>query len=245
MDILYVLGHGSKWNNNELRYSLRSIEKYGIGIDRVFLSGTIPDFVSKKITYISSPEYTKSAGHNMLKHIKDAVEQSDIADKFIVASDDHFYIKETDFNSMPMYKKGELPSDVSSGILGDEKYTTSLVHTKALLIAAGLTTINFSQHTGGLFDKSIFMQCENIWKAAELLPYGVEATCIVQNAMLQSGRYSYIQRKDCKIKSCTGKEDLLQQVGERQCFSIYDSAIKFGVAEYLENEFNKKSIYEK
>ena len=28
MDIVYCLGNGSKWDNNELRYSLRSVERY-------------------------------------------------------------------------------------------------------------------------------------------------------------------------------------------------------------------------
>ena len=48
MDILYVVGTGSKWDNNELRYSLRSIDKYGINIDRVFIVGTKPDFCDGK-----------------------------------------------------------------------------------------------------------------------------------------------------------------------------------------------------
>jgi hypothetical protein len=28
-DILYIVGNSSKWNHKELRYSLRSIDKYG------------------------------------------------------------------------------------------------------------------------------------------------------------------------------------------------------------------------
>ena len=52
MDILYVIGKGSEWNNNELRFSLRSIAKYGKNIDRVFIVGYKPDFVSDEVTFI-------------------------------------------------------------------------------------------------------------------------------------------------------------------------------------------------
>ena len=48
MDILYVVGRGSTWNNNELKYSLRSIAKNGINVDRVFIVGYIPDFINRE-----------------------------------------------------------------------------------------------------------------------------------------------------------------------------------------------------
>lgn len=41
MDILYVIGRGSKWENNELRYSLRSLEKNGINVGNIFIAATV------------------------------------------------------------------------------------------------------------------------------------------------------------------------------------------------------------
>ena len=56
IDILYIVGTGSHWNNYELRYSLRTLEKYGKNIGRVFVSGANPGFLSDKIIYINIPD---------------------------------------------------------------------------------------------------------------------------------------------------------------------------------------------
>ena len=42
MDVLYYIGAGSMRQNIELRLSLRSLEKHGKNIDRVFLVGNKP-----------------------------------------------------------------------------------------------------------------------------------------------------------------------------------------------------------
>lgn len=44
MDILYIVGKGrSLCDNKELRYSLRSLAKYGKNIDRIFVAGYCPE----------------------------------------------------------------------------------------------------------------------------------------------------------------------------------------------------------
>ena len=44
-DVVYPIGQGSSWKNNELRFSLRSIEKYGINVGKLFIVGELPDFL--------------------------------------------------------------------------------------------------------------------------------------------------------------------------------------------------------
>jgi len=39
VDVVYPLSNGSHWDNNELRYSLRSLEKYALNLGRVFVVG--------------------------------------------------------------------------------------------------------------------------------------------------------------------------------------------------------------
>ena len=46
MDIVYIIGSGSKWQDNELRYSLRSIEKFGGNFGEVYIVGDrLPPFI--------------------------------------------------------------------------------------------------------------------------------------------------------------------------------------------------------
>ena len=57
MDLLYVVGGGSKHNNAELRYSLRSIEKNCTGYDRVFIVGQKPEWVTNVEFYPCDDPY--------------------------------------------------------------------------------------------------------------------------------------------------------------------------------------------
>ena len=52
IDVLYILGIGSKFGNEELKYSLRSLETYVKDYGRVFITGVFPPFIDKsKVIY--------------------------------------------------------------------------------------------------------------------------------------------------------------------------------------------------
>jgi hypothetical protein len=57
MDLVYVLGSGSRWGDNELRYSLRSVEKHLKGYNNVYLVGDKPDWV-RNVTHIPKQDIT-------------------------------------------------------------------------------------------------------------------------------------------------------------------------------------------
>ena len=54
MDIVIPLGTGSRWQNNELRFALRSIEKYLTGYDKIFIIGECPSYL-QNIIHIPCP----------------------------------------------------------------------------------------------------------------------------------------------------------------------------------------------
>jgi len=112
VDILYIVGTGSRWRNNELKYSLRSIAKNGYNINRIFIVGEIPNFVNtESVICIPCNDPTKIKHYNMLYKIDKVIKSTDIGKdnggKFLVSSDDHFYIKPTNFAEYPIYWRGE------------------------------------------------------------------------------------------------------------------------------------------
>lgn len=243
MDVLYVLGNGSRWGDNELKYSLRSIARYASGVGDVFLAGTHkPPFVGGKVKFLQV-EQTLDRARNVQQTIQAAIDWFGLGD-FLLSSDDHFYVKKTDFNAYPYYVKGALPNALSSGVFGDLRYTRTLVNTYSLLKAAGFPTVNYSQHANTHISAKIWRECAPIWQTALTLDDGVEPTCIVLNALAAEGGFKGVKRADCKIKKTDGELDLLAQIGERECFSIYDSAISNGVGEFLKNHFPEKCEYE-
>ena len=64
MDVVYILGTGSTSNDNEIRYSLRSIEKYLIGFNVVYIVGECPKFLKGIIHLDFRP--TKKQGKKYL-----------------------------------------------------------------------------------------------------------------------------------------------------------------------------------
>ena len=91
------------------------------------------------MTFIPCDDEYDAKHKNILRCIEKAVSVSDIADDFLLSSDDHFYVRETDFDKYPIFRKGMLPSFVAPDDAHYE-YTQSLVSTSMVLKAAGTAT---------------------------------------------------------------------------------------------------------
>lgn len=246
MDILYVLGKGSKWDNNELRYSLRSIEKFGKNVGKVYVVGYNPGFLSNEITYIECKDKWSSidSHKNILNCICTAIEKSDIDDEFLYSSDDHYYTKETDFNNYPYYVKGILPNEIC-GEINRMCYNRSLYDTRELLNKYDYTYYNFSQHGNTHFSRKAIELAKPLIEESYNIGFGCEPTCIVLNVLYKHKPFNYIERADVKVnKDIENIEGLKKVIKDREVFSIYDNAIDKGVSEYLQDLFPNKSKYE-
>ena len=78
IDVLYIVGTGSHWNNYELRYSLRTLEKYGKNIGRVFVSGFNPVFLSNEVIFTSIPDIDIFSVNHWYK-VSETFKQTDIS----------------------------------------------------------------------------------------------------------------------------------------------------------------------
>lgn len=241
MDILYVVGTGSKWNNNELKYSLRSIDKNGVNVGRIFIATeTLPKFINPEaVEHICIRDLGKIKHRNIMDKIECVMNYSDIADDFLLSSDDHFYLRETDFDHYPLYHKGEIQERDENA-----EYWLSMRDTKQLLQQHGLTTYSTNPHCNTHFNRPMFMEHSALMKEGKQLRYGAEVNCLMGNLMIAAG-VEPVCYNDIKINSFKNREDLLRQLGDTNCFSIYDSALNCGIKEYLREMFPNKSRWEK
>lgn len=240
MDILYTLGKGSAWQDNELRYSLRSLEKYGRNVGRIYIVGDwCPPFINReKLTVIECQQPYKDKFKNILYSIVYACEHSDISDEFLLSSDDHFYMQPTDFDEYPYYiKSEELPS--SNCLSG---YKRCLWETRCLLQKHGYGIRNYAQHCNTHFVKSVLLAHKNIIEESFTLYKGVEATCLMLNILMSERPFEPTAREDLKIRDSDPKE-MMQALKGRDCFSIGDRAVEI-TASVLKEEFPHPSRYE-
>ena len=189
MDILYVVGKGfSDWRNNELRYSLRSIAKYGKNIDRVFIVGYIPYWVDEKqVTCLPFADPQPGNKHyNIMACIEHAVYNSDIAEHFLYSSDDHYYTQPVDFDKYPVYWRGyDLPTELCDN---PRWYDVTLFSTYEVCNAFRLPTHFFAWHGNTHFCKSLFMsrRFELIRKLAQTMDEACEPSCLMLNYWRQA-----------------------------------------------------------
>lgn len=109
MDIVYILGTGTTWQNNEIRYSLRSVEKNVRDLDRVFVVGEFPEWL-QNVVYIEAGDPYGQKWQNAYHKISEACRDERLSDEFLLMNDDFFIFKEIEAENYPYYYKGSLPS---------------------------------------------------------------------------------------------------------------------------------------
>lgn len=264
MDVVYVIGTGSKWDNNELRYSLRSICRYGIGLGRVIIVGDkLPEFVNPaRVTFIKYADKPGgSPARNVYSKIAQIFYQTNL-DKFLLSSDDHFFIKETifEYGHYPILYKGlAMPMPGEKGI-GDKRYSQTMFDTRRFMEAADLSLKYYEGHTNKLYTREAWEHLQSLressyslygkygsWflKAMKETEYGISTNApMAAMHMLLHPNYPCRYRKDIKLRHLNTPEDW-KLLEDANSFSIYDSAIHTGVEEFLQHFFPVPCIFER
>jgi len=234
MDILYILGSNSCSNNDEIRLSLRSIEANCSGIDRVFVCGTNPGFLSKNVVFIPciDPFYRKHK--NITYKIDYAIKHSNIGMKFLIMSDDQFYLRKVDFNNYPLFQKGEL--DTSSD---GSAYHQSLYEARQILESFGLSTLKTNLHCAKPVSRDAWDAIYEMRAKANNLECGAEINCLLGNYYILKG-VQPVECLDTKLKKYEGTPEPT----ETGCVSCSNTAFLGGLRDYLFKLFPNKSKYE-
>lgn len=95
MDLVYCVGRPANWGHNELRYSLRSAEKY-LKFDNVFIVGHKPSFLNDKLIHIPIADDQGHKYKNVAKKVKFILDCKDISEDFIYMNDDFFLMRPYD-----------------------------------------------------------------------------------------------------------------------------------------------------
>ena len=246
IDILYIIGRGSQWGNNELRFSLRSIAKYGRNINRVIIAGYIPRFVNRE-TCICLPiqDKTMCKHWNILNAIISACKAVELTDDFLYSSDDHFYFRDTDFANYPYYVQGPLPPLCSSGELNGT-YRQTLINTRELLRKHGYDAWRYSWHGNTHMNRTLILSDEfqALAREANTIPDGCEPTCMVLNVLAKQRKIERTLREDYKPRNDTPLAALKEALANRECVSMNNEIGGSALHDLLMAEFPTKCVYE-
>lgn len=160
-DIVYIIGTGSRWQDNELRFSLRSVEKY-LDHGKVFVCGEFPSWL-QNVKHIPSidgfmPPVQAWKQKNAIHKIRTACLNSDVSDDFVLMNDDFFFLRKTDVETLHL---GELHKAIEKHTTKDGYYYHAIVTTRDLLNVAGLETKNYEVHYPIVINKKKFLTLTN------------------------------------------------------------------------------------
>lgn len=151
IDLVYILGGGSRWSNNELRYSLRSVEKFFLNKGRVFIIGDCPEWATN-ITHIQVADNEQNKILNARNKYRVAALHPGISKDFVLMNDDFFFLRPTD--EIPYFSRGTIKEMMELHPTKGGYYYHSLYDTHKRLDAMGIKdAIDFEVHAPIIFNK--------------------------------------------------------------------------------------------
>ena len=248
MDILYIVGDGcSKCDNSELRWSLRSIDKYGKNVGKVVVAGFCPEWLSDIVVKVPCKDIyadTKDHGNRNANVLNKVLQSIDfLGDEFLVSFDDNFYIKETDFDNYPHYVRDMhgsiyLPEHID----GEDDYKRCLANTRENLEKLGLPVLNFAVHRNlHCTKRAIFANMETLrW----IIDNSVQCDrfCLLNNWEYKNYPFETTAVVDIKLRN--GGDWWMANPENTEVFSTDDFKKGVGLYTLIESLYPEKSKYE-
>ena len=227
MDALYVLGKSSKYNNLELRLSLRSLETNAKDLESVFIVGEKPNWIKNVVHIPVDDVYTRE--NNVFRKILTAC-KVDISKNFFFMNDDFFMMRPFVMADYPYFVNGEIV-----GISNPSRYQEIQNKTLNELQSKGITRVmDYRVHCPIVLNKEKFLMLENYYKSGKLEKVGYSPRILYGNFFVED----YIQTDDCKLWATDEIKDTVQG-----CISTADDCDV--VLDKLSKIFDKPSKYEK
>lgn len=99
VDVVYKLGIGSRFNDAELRYSLRSLKNF-LPLRNVYLVGHRPNWVTNVIHIPAIDAYKNNKDGNLISKLILATVDKDLSAEFLNMSDDQLFLKSCSYEDI-------------------------------------------------------------------------------------------------------------------------------------------------
>ena len=243
-DILYVVKNDG--TNEDLKYSLRSLETYGDGYWRVFLvTDKAPEWINtQNVNVIIRPlQYYKE--RDIMDSIVEACKSRKLSKDFIFFNDDFYLLSPTDFSNYPVYVR---PYDLHHYVWADtrvhlrwRRYTRIIEKTYQALVARDLPILTYDIHLPMVFNKKKFpvIMSEYDWNCP--FDLGLTFRSIYGNTL----KLPATPITDVKLDKIVTYTGLVNYLSKQAFVSSGDnSEARKMLIEYLQKRFPNKSIWE-
>lgn len=240
-DILIPLGQGSRQNDLELRYCLRSIEKHLREVGNVVIVGEQRlDWLANVIwVYGRDNPNGWMRANNIYRKIEIAIKSGAgtlLSDNFLFMNDDHFLLTDFDAREFPFYHRSEIA--LASLVKNWPQYM-QMKNTVEVLPGP---KYDFDVHCPIVYNKHRFIE---VFENLEWPEYGYGIKSMYCNQPMNIYNWSLVKCGDLKFGEPLMKDTIYQVLAGRQWFSIGDKCLKSGaMKEVLSELYPNKSKYE-
>ena len=238
VDIVIPLAEKGAHDNLELRYALRSIEKYAHGIRDVIVVGrNVPDWV-RNVKIIDSVADSNRKNITLFRKRLAAATKSN-ADYNLYWCDDYVLLKAMNMMNIPVLRNSKNLLDYS----GTRVWHQCLKATGEALRKHSKTTMNCESHTPSLNDRGKFIQLAEIFKDERETEPGLTVCGLYHNyfgsRMLEMNKFKATFEKTVELS------EVKEKTKGRIFLGYNDKGFESGVKDFLAEKFPNKSKYEK
>lgn len=172
VDLVYVIGTGSRWKDNELRFSLRSVSKNLSGVGNIFIVGHLPDFLKNVIHIQASDIFNPgiNADGNMTHKLLIACNDKRLSDNFLFMNDDFIINQPLSAPAINWLHKGDMAMQPES-YWTSQFYRHRLKRTFDVLKERNLPTMQYDYHAPMLMNKNLFAEILENFNYADDIGY--------------------------------------------------------------------------
>lgn len=240
MDILYILGNGSRWRNNEIKYSLRSLQKYAKNIGRIFITGENPNFINDNVIY--TPYIDKHIPTiNHYNKVLHTFKNTDISDNILLMYDDIFFLKDINIEKYPYYYKNDL---IPANYKFNTFYTNANLFTRNILLKLNKPIKDFSIHVPIIYNRQKFYEMEKIIQEYCNFDNPRSIGLSIRSLYCNLNNIKGTFKSDLKINQNLIKYEIEELLKNKDVFSTSDR-IYDDMANYIFKKYPEKSRWEK
>lgn len=239
-DLVYVLGKGSTWDNNEIRFSIRSVEKYLKNYGNIYIVGENPGFLNG-IIHIPYPDELgpDNADGNITRKLIRACHEKELSDIFLKMNDDYLIVNPIDANKIKPLHKGHL-KDLPEKYFTRNHWRKRLGRTRDILLQKKLTTKHFDYHAPIPINKNNFPEIVSQFDYETGIGYttrSIYGNVAYPNARLLTNEKKIIFRHRTLAE--------IEEIASSTTFIAYnDNGLNKDLKAFLYQRFPEKSKYE-
>ena len=232
MDVIIPLGTGSRWNNNELKYALRSIEKHLKGYENIYIVGECPKWLNlEDINHIPAKDTAGRKEYSIFNKILKACQDERVSDDFVFWNDDIFMCQDLHVKDFKYWYEGTL----------QDKYEQSHGHYKAA-IGNVINTYDAKCPYTDIHVPIIYTKYKFDYILTSLdwmKEYVIKST--YTSAV---NHHDFEPMPDLKINKAMTYGEIMAKINGRLFFSIGTYGVSSGMTSVLRELYPNKSKYE-